>query len=73
MRPPRPGSLRAAVYDVLAMRPTMSRADIVEAIARTRPHKDRDTLTAKIHDTLNRPNDPRIVRVSRGLYRLVAR
>jgi hypothetical protein len=71
MRPPRPGSLRADIHSVLAMKPTMSRAEIIQALSRIRPDSHKGHFVSKVHDTLNRPHDRAIERVGRGVYRLV--
>jgi hypothetical protein len=73
LAPPRPGSLRDNVYQVLSGHPRLTRAEIVEAVTSMRPHTDRGHLISKIHDTLNHVRDPRIERVGRGVYRLVTR
>lgn len=72
LAPPRPGSLRDDIYRVLEGHPRLTRADIIEAVTTTRPHRDRAHLVSKIHDTLNHVRDPRIQRVGRGVYRLVS-
>jgi hypothetical protein len=73
LRAPRPGSLRDDIYRVLAGHTSLTRAEVIEAVTNTRPHKDRAHLVSKIHDALNHARDPRIQRLRRGVYSLVAR
>jgi hypothetical protein len=69
MRLPKPGSLRAAVRDVLlrAARP-LPRAEIIERTAALRGCQVDDVLKTKIGDVLTHRHDPCFRKISRGLY-----
>lgn len=72
MRPPTPGSVRACIYEVLGNAGVpMRRAEVAAAVARLRGVPLSEALTASVGETLRNPHDPRIRRVSQGVYAFV--
>ena len=69
MRQPKPGSLRARIYDVLQRNgKPMQRADIIRAVAHQRGQAVDEVLKAKIGDALTNKHDPIFRRLGHGVY-----
>ena len=69
MRQPKPGSLRARIYDVLQRNgKPMQRADIIRAVAQQRGQAIDEVLKAKIGDALTNKHDPIFRRLAHGVY-----
>lgn len=69
MRLPKPGSLRAAVRDVLLRAGgPLPRAEIIERTAILRGCPVDDVLRTKVGDVLTHRHDPCFRKISRGLY-----
>ena len=69
MRQPKPGSLRARIYDVLQRNgKPMQRADIIRTVAHQRGQAVDEVLKAKIGDALTNKHDPIFRRLAHGIY-----
>ena len=69
MRPPKPGSLRARIYDVLQRNgKPMQRADIIRAVAEQRGQEVDELMKAKIGEALTNKHDPIFQRLAHGVY-----
>jgi len=73
MRPPKPGSVRAAVHEVLRKAGgPMRRADIVEVVAQMRGEAVNDLLRAKVGEVLCNRHDHLIHKTAPGTYAMTA-
>ena len=71
MRPPKAGSLRAAVHQVLRRSSgAMRRSAVIAAVASARGVNSDEKLIAKVGDILNNPHDESIRRVGHGIFAL---
>jgi hypothetical protein len=73
LRPPKPGSLRQTIYQILGQKNGMplSRAEIIAQAAAVRNCKPNDNFKASVGEILRCKTDPRIRRVAHGMYRIV--
>ncbi len=70
LRPPREGSVRADVYQVMSSGQPMRVFEIITAVARKRGTQVEKHLAATVGGVLRDRNDHRIEKVDRGLYRM---
>ena len=71
MRAPKPGTLRAAIHDVLrSSGKPVRRAEIIASASRRLGREIDAKLRAKAGDVLANPHDPFICRVGYGTYRM---
>jgi hypothetical protein len=69
LRPPKPGSLRHTIHDILRRSPgPMQRSNIILAAARLRASTVDQGFKAKVSDILTNALDPNIHRVGYGKY-----
>lgn len=69
LREPKPGSLRAAVHDVLRESSSpMRRAEVIASVAALRNVPVNDTIKAKVGDVLTSRHDPFIKKLAQGVY-----
>ncbi len=69
MRPPKAGSLRASVHEVLRRSTgAMQRSAVIATVASARGAATDEKLIAKVGDILNNPHDEVIRRVGHGVF-----
>lgn len=72
MRPPKSGSLRASVHEVLAQaRGPMRRAAVAKQVALKRGERGDDRFVNAVGEILRNPHDPYVRKVSTGVYEFV--
>ncbi len=72
MRHPVPGSIRAAVYEVLErVAHPVQRSEVVDAVASLRGATVTTNFRSSVSEALRNKHDPRIRRVGRGTYAFV--